>query len=210
MAFGSGAMTNSIGEIRNADCIFVIGSNTTENHPVIALEVKAAVRQKGAKLIVADPRRIELVDDAHLWLSQKPGTDVALINGMLQAIISRGWYNKAFVEERTEGFEALAESVKEYTPDAVETITGVPARDIEEAARLYAQSSNSSILYAMGITQHTTGTNNVLALANLAMVAGQDRQTFFGSQSSAGTEQCPGGLRHGRAAQCLHGIPAGR
>ena len=97
MAFGSGAMTNSIAEIEDADCIFVIGSNTTENHPVIALEVKKAVRQKGAKLIVADPRRIELVDYAHLWLQQKPGTDVALINGMIHAIISNGWVNKAFV-----------------------------------------------------------------------------------------------------------------
>jgi formate dehydrogenase alpha subunit len=173
MAFGSGAMTNPISEIRNADCIFVIGSNTTENHPVIALEVKAAVRQKKAKLIVVDPRRIELVDFAHLWLQHKPGTDVALINGMLNAIISRGWLNKAFVEERTEGFETLAESVKEYTPKAVEKITGVPAKDIVEAARIYAQSSSSSILYAMGITQHATGTNNVLALANLAMVTGQ-------------------------------------
>ncbi len=166
-------MTNSIGEIRKASCILVIGSNTTENHPVIGLEVKAAVRQRGAKLIVADPRRIELVDDAHLWLSHKPGTDVALINGMIQTIISRGWFNKSFVEERTEGFETLAESVKEYTPEAVEKITGVPAKDVVEAARLYAQSANSSILYAMGITQHTAGTNNVLALANLTMVAGQ-------------------------------------
>jgi formate dehydrogenase alpha subunit len=173
MAFGSGAMTNSIGEIRNADCIFVIGSNTTENHPVIGLEIKTAVRQKGTRLIVADPRRIELVNEAHLWLRQKPGTDVALINGMLHAIISNGWYNKAFVEERTEGFKGLAESVKEYTPEAVEAITGVPAKDIEEAARIYAQSPNSSILYAMGITQHASGTSNVLALANLAMVAGQ-------------------------------------
>jgi len=173
MAFGSGAMTNPISEIRNADCIFVIGSNTTENHPVIALEVKAAVRQKKAKLIVADPRRIELVDLAHLWLQHRPGTDVALINGMLNVIISRGWLNKAFVEERTEGFETLAESLKDYTPEAVEKITGVPAKDIVEAARIYAQSSSSSILYAMGITQHATGTNNVLALANLAMVTGQ-------------------------------------
>jgi len=166
-------MTNSIEEIKNGDCILVIGSNTTENHPVIALEVKAAVRQKGAKLIVADPRKIELVDYAHLWLCQKPGTDVALINGMLQVIISREWFNKAFVEERTEGFAALAESVKDFTPEAVEKITGVPARDIMEAAGLYAKSPNSSIIYAMGITQHATGTNNVLALANLAMVAGQ-------------------------------------
>ena len=173
MAFGSGAMTNSIGEIRHADCLLVIGSNTTENHPVIALEVKAAVRQKGAQLIVADPRRIELVDYAKLWLSQRPGTDVALINGMLQTIISHGWYAKAFVEERTEGFEGLAESVKEYSPEVVESITGVPAKDLVEAARLYARSAHSSILYAMGITQHVSGTNNVIALANLAMVAGQ-------------------------------------
>ncbi len=173
MAFGSGAMTNPIGEIRNADCIFVIGSNTSENHPVIALQIKAAVRQKKAKLIVADPRRIDLVDYAHLWLQHKPGTDVALINGILNVIISRGWLNKAFVDERTEGFEALAGSVKDYTPEAVEKITGVRANDIIEAARLYAQSSSSSILYAMGITQHATGTNNVLALANLSMATGQ-------------------------------------
>jgi len=173
MAFGSGAMTNSIAEIRHADCLFVIGSNTTENHPVIALEVKAAVRQGKAKLIVADPRRIELVDFAHLWLQQKPGTDVALINGMLNVIISNGWFNKAFVDERTEGFEALKESVRDYTPEAVEKITGVLAADLIEASRLYAQSENSSILYAMGITQHVTGTNNVLALANLAMACGQ-------------------------------------
>ena len=173
MAFGSGAMTNPFGEIRNADCIFVIGSNTSENHPVIALEVKAAVKQRKAKLIVADPRRIDLVDYAHLWLQQKPGTDVALINGMLNVILSRGWLNKTFVDERTEGFEALADSVKSFTPEAVEKITGVPASDIVEAARVYAQSPNSSILYAMGITQHATGTNNVLALANLSMATGQ-------------------------------------
>jgi len=166
-------MTNSIAEIGDADCIFVIGSNTTENHPVIALDVKKAAREKGAKVIVADPRRIELVDYAVLHLQQKPGTDVALLNGMIQAIISNGWLNKAFIDERTEGFDALAESVSEYTPEAVEKITGIPAADIVEAARLYAQSRNSSILYAMGITQHTTGTNNVLALGNLAMVAGQ-------------------------------------
>jgi len=173
MAFGSGAMTNPIDDIRNANCIFVIGSNTTENHPVIALEIKAAVRQRGAKLIIADPRRIDLVEFAHLYLQHKPGTDTALINGMLNIILSRGWLNKNFVEERTEGFEAFAESVEGYTPEVVEKITGVPAGDIIEAARLYTQSQNSSILYAMGITQHATGTNNVLALANLAMVTGQ-------------------------------------
>jgi len=173
MAFGSGAMTNSIGEIRNADCIFVIGSNTTENHPIIALQVKAAVRQGGAKLIVADPRRIELADFAHLWIQHRPGTDVALINGMIHTILAHGWQNQTFIQERTEGFEALADSVREYPPEAVEKITGVPAGQLVEAARLYATSPNSTILYAMGITQHVTGTNNVLALANLSMLAGQ-------------------------------------
>jgi len=185
-------MTNSIGEIQNADCIFVIGSNTTENHPVIALQVKAALWHRGAKLIVADPRRIELADYAHLWLNQKPGTDAALINGMIHAILSRGWQNQAFIEERTEGFDALAESVKEYTPEAVEKITGVPAADIVEAARLYAQSSNSSILYAMGITQHVAGTNNVLALANLAMVAGQIGKPFSGVNPLRGQNNVQG------------------
>jgi len=192
MAFGSGAMTNSMDEIRKADCILIIGSNTTENHPVLALEVKAAVRQGSAKLIVADPRRIELADTAHLWLQHKPGTDVALINGMLNVIISRGWHNKAFIEERTEGFEALAESVKDYSPETVERITGVPAKDIVEAARLYAQSTNSSILYAMGITQHATGTNNVLALANLAMATGQIGKPYSGVNPLRGQNNVQG------------------
>jgi formate dehydrogenase alpha subunit len=173
MAFGSGAMTNSISEIGDADCIFVIGSNTTENHPVLSLQVKKAVRQKGAKLIVADPRRIELVDFAHLWLQQKPGTDVALINGLLQIILDRGWTNETFIRDRTEGFDTLAESVKQCTPEAVEKITGILAEDLIEAARLFSQSANSTILYAMGITQHASGTNNVLALANLALATGQ-------------------------------------
>jgi formate dehydrogenase alpha subunit len=185
-------MTNSIGEIRHADCIFVIGSNTTENHPVIALEVKAAVRQKGAKLIVADPRRIELAEDADLWLGQKPGTDVALINGMIQAIIANGWVNRKFVEDRTEGFAAVAEAVKEFTPEVVEKITGVPAGDLVEAARMYAQATNASILYAMGITQHATGTNNVLALGNLAMVAGQIGKLYSGVNPLRGQNNVQG------------------
>ena len=185
-------MTNSIQEIRNADCIFVIGSNTTENHPVIALEVKAAVRQGKAKVIVADPRRIELVDFSSLWLQQKPGTDVALINGMLHAIVSNGWHNKAFIGDRTEGFEALSESIKDYTPETVEKITGVAAKDIIKAARLYACSPHSSILYAMGITQHATGTNNVLALANLALATGQIGKPFSGINPLRGQNNVQG------------------
>jgi predicted molibdopterin-dependent oxidoreductase YjgC len=185
-------MSNSIADIRHADCIFVIGSNTTENHPVIALEVKAAVRQGKAKLIVADPRRIELADIAHLWLQHQPGTDVALINGMLNVIFSKGWFNRAFVEQRTQDVETLSDSVRDYTPEAVEKITGVPANDIVEAARIYAQSPNSSILYAMGITQHNTGTNNVLALANLSMVTGQIGKPFSGLNPLRGQNNVQG------------------
>jgi len=172
-AFGSAAMTNSIAELRDADCIFIIGSNTSENHPIIALEVMEAVRHGTTKLIVADPRQIRMVDYAHIWLRQKPGTDVALINGMLHIIIAENLYNADFVQARTEGFEELSEAVMEYPPSIVSQITGVAADDLCQAARLYAQSPRACILFSMGITQHTTGTDNVLALANLAMLTGQ-------------------------------------
>jgi formate dehydrogenase alpha subunit len=165
-------MTSSISEIRKTDCLFIIGSNTSESHPVIALEVMEAVRNGKAKLIVADPRKIRMVDFAHLWLRHRPGTDVALINGLLNIIISEGWYDAEFVQSRTEGFTELQEAVTKYPPDVVSHITGVPANDLVQAASLYARSAKACILFCMGITQHTTGTDNVLALANLAMATG--------------------------------------
>jgi formate dehydrogenase alpha subunit len=171
-AFGSGAMTNSIEELRHADCILLTGSNTSESHPIIALEIKAAVRRKGARLIVADPRKIEMTDFAWLWLRQRPGTDVALFNGMMNVIVSEALYDKEFIEKRTQGFEELKKMVERYTPDYVEGISGVPSSKIVSAARGYAGANHAAIVYAMGITQHTTGTDNVLALANLAMLTG--------------------------------------
>ncbi|MFH1820858.1 MAG: formate dehydrogenase subunit alpha, partial [Methanobacteriota archaeon] len=171
-AFGSAAMTNSISEIRGADCVFIIGSNTTENHSVIALEVIEAVRNGKAKLIVADPRKIGMVGFADIWLRQRPGTDVALINGLLHIIISQDLCNTDFIKNRTEGFAELKETVKNYPPDIVSRITGVPTDKLFQAAQLYARSDKALILFAMGITQHTTGTDNVLALANLAMACG--------------------------------------
>jgi len=154
-------MTNSIEEIEFTDAIFAIGTNTTENHPVIGAKIKRAVRQRGAKLIVADPREINLVKYATIWLRQKPGTDVALLNGMMNVIISEGLYDRQYVETRTEGFEAMKKVVEKYTPEYASNITGVPAQDIVTAARLYAQAEAASILYTMGITQHTTGVDNV-------------------------------------------------
>ncbi len=171
-AFGSGAMTNSMREIENADCILITGSNTSETHPIIALKIKEAVRRNGARLIVADPRKIEMTQFSHLHLRQKPGTDVALFNGMMNVIISEGLYDKEFVSKRCEEFQKLEGILDQYTPDYVEGITGVSARDIIYAARMYAKADRASIIFAMGITQHTTGTDNVLSLANLAMLTG--------------------------------------
>jgi formate dehydrogenase alpha subunit len=171
-AFGSGAMTNSIGEISDASAIYLTGSNTTENHPIIALEIKKAVTKNGAKLIVADPREIELTKYATLWLRQKPGTDVALFNGLMNVIISEGLEDKSFIEERTENYEELKKTVLKYTPELVEKITGVSADDIRKAARIYAIAPSTALIYSMGITQHTTGTDNVLSTANIAMLTG--------------------------------------
>jgi len=166
-------MTNSIAEMEDTEVMLVIGSNTTENHPVIGTVLRRGVLLKGAKLVVCDPREIGLVRDAHLWLRQRPGTDLALINGLIHVILREGLQNQAFIDERTENFTALKESVASYTPQRVEKITGVPAGDLEKAARLYAGAKSAAIFYAMGITQHKKGTDNVKALANLAMACGQ-------------------------------------
>jgi formate dehydrogenase alpha subunit len=165
-------MTNSIDEIEYTNAILAIGTNTTENHPIIGAKIKRAVRQNGAKLIVADPRKINLVKYAAIWLRQRPGTDVALLNGMMNVIISEGLYAKEYVENRTEGFEEMKKVVEKYTPEYAEKITGVPAEDIKKAARIYAEAKKASILYTMGITQHTTGVDNVKSCANLAMLCG--------------------------------------
>ena len=170
-AFGSGAMTNSVPELEDADCILVTGSNTTEAHPLVATRILRAV-EKGARLIVVDPRDIQLAKFATLHLRQRPGTDVAWLNGMMNVIIGEGLEDKEFIAGRTEGFEELKAAVAEYTPERVETITGIPAEALRQAARMYAEAGRAAIVYAMGITQHTTGTDNVLSCANLAMLTG--------------------------------------
>jgi len=170
-SFGSGAMTNSIGEIGDAGCILAIGTNTTEAHPIIGLEVKRAVG-KGAKLIVANPREIDLVRFAHLWLQHRPGSDVALLMGMMKVIVDEGLLDRAFIDERCEDFDVFRESLEGFDLAFVERTTGVAGGKIVEAARIYATDKPSSILYAMGITQHSHGTDNVIATANLAMLTG--------------------------------------
>jgi formate dehydrogenase alpha subunit len=171
-SFGSGAMTNSIAELEDTDCILVTGSNTTETHPITATRIKRAAALKNKTLIVIDPRRLDLVKHATLWLRQRPGTDIAVINGMMNLIIQENLHAQDYIAERTENFEALKETVAKYTPEYVEQISGVPAADLRRAARLYGEAKAASIVYAMGITQHTVGTDNVKSLANLAMLCG--------------------------------------
>jgi len=164
-------MTNSIPEIRDADMLFVIGSNTTEAHPIIAMEMKRAVR-RGARLVVADPRAIWLSEVADLHLQLRPGTDVWLLNALAHVIINEDLCDKDFIEKHTERFEDVVEAVAEYTPERAEQVTGVPAESIRQTARWYAMTPKAGIYYTLGITEHTHGTDNVYALANLVLMTG--------------------------------------
>src|SRR5512137_1190398 len=165
-------MTNSIAEIENNDVLFVIGSNTKESHPILALRMIKAKR-KGAKIIIADPRRVPLVRFADIWIQHKPGTDVALLNGMMHVIVAEDLINCDFIDSQTEGFdEEFRKNLAEYTPESVAAITGVPKEQIIKAARLYAGGKRSGIYYTMGITQHAHGTENVFSIANLALMTG--------------------------------------
>ena len=164
-------MTNSIAEIEFNDVLLIIGSNATEAHPIVGNKMKRAAL-RGAKLIVVDPRRTELAEYAEVWLRLTPGTDNALINGLLYIIISNGWHDVAYVEARCEGFDDLWATVKEYPPQRASQITGVPSEALHRAAELYAHTPRAGIFYTLGITEHTTGTANVMNIANLAMVTG--------------------------------------
>jgi formate dehydrogenase alpha subunit len=170
-AFGSGAMTNSIAEIEDSGCIFVIGSNTTACHPLVARRILRA-KDKGAKLIVADPRNIHLARFADVAVNHRLGSDVALLNGIMHIIIENNWHDREYISLRTEGFAELKAGIDNYTPEKVASLTGVEPADLERMARLYASNRPASLLYAMGITQHTTGVDNVKSCCNLALLCG--------------------------------------
>jgi formate dehydrogenase alpha subunit len=171
LAFGSGAMTNSISELADAKCIFIIGSNTSEQHPVIALKIKEAKRN-GARIIVANPRWIDLCKIADVWLRQTPGTDVPLVLDMCRIILEENLMDEGFISERTEGFPEFKASLLKLSSSEAARITGVKSDLIRDAARLYASGNPSSIIYSMGITQHSHGVDNIFTLANLAMMTG--------------------------------------
>jgi formate dehydrogenase alpha subunit len=186
-SMGSGATSNSYQDYEEAGCIMVVGADASANHPVIAVRFRRAV-SRGAKLIVVNPKRVELCDQADLWIQQRPGTDVALFNAMARVIIDEGLADEAFIANRTEGYHAWLGSLDRYTLEYAEELTGVPARDIAQAARWYARPatrevgdprpaqgspSGSCLVWGMGITQHVNGIHNAHALLNLSLVAGQ-------------------------------------
>jgi len=206
-SFGSGAMTNSFGEFRDAGCIFAIGTNTTEAHPIIALELKRAV-DNGARLIVANPREIDLVRWSYLWLRHNPGSDVALLMGMMRVIVDEGLLDKSFIDKRCENFEAFKASLKAFDLDFVERTTGVPKEKIAEAARIYANEKPSAILYAMGITQHSHGTDNVIATANLAMLTGNVGKPASGVNPLRGQNNVQGACDMGALPNVYPGYQA--
>ena len=164
-------MTNSIEDISKAACIISIGSNTTSAHPVIGFRVKQAV-QNGARLIVINPREIALCRHADIWLRPRPGTDIPLLMGMMKVILDHGLQDEDFIRQRCENFDEFKASLQAYPLEKIEEITGVPQSQIIKAALLYATSKPASILYTLGITEHTHGTEGVMALADLAMLTG--------------------------------------
>ena len=203
-AFGSGAMTNSQEDLEEADAFLVIGSNTSEQHPLLARRIIRAVK-RGAKLIVADPRDIPLTEYAAIHLQHRPGTDIALLNAMMNVIIAEGLQDDAFIKTRTEGYEALREHVAKYTPEYAEEITHVPAGKIREAARIYGSADRAALLFSMGITQHITGVNNVLSTANLAMLTGNIGRPGTGVNPLRGQNNVQGACDVGALPDLLPG-----
>ena len=206
-AVGSGAMTNSIPEVENVDCFLITGSNTTEQHPLIGSRIFKA-KEKGAKIILVDPRSIQLASIADLHLRQQPGTDVAWLNGMMHVIIKEGLADEEFIEQRTENFEEFRQEVMEYTPERVEEITGIPKDDLIAAARMFANAEAASIIYSMGITQHTTGVDNVKSCANLAMLTGNLGKPSTGVNPLRGQNNVQGACDLGALPNVFSGYQA--
>lgn len=190
-SFGSGASTNSYDELPHMDCILIIGSNPTEAHPIVGWRVRSAI-DNGAKIIVCDPRRILPAENAHIYIQQYPGTDIALINAMINHIVAENLHDKEFIKERTEDFDEFLNMIKEYTPQSVSGITGVPAELIKNAARTYATSKRGCIMYSLGMTEHTVGTNNIISMANLALVTGHVGKEFSGLYPMRGQNNVQG------------------
>lgn len=198
-------MTNSIDELEDAEVIFVIGSNTTQQHPLIGTRIINAIKKNGAKLIVADPRKIPLAEYASIYAPIVPGSNLAFINGILNVIVNENLMNQEFIQNSTEGFEEFKTSIEKYTPEVVAPIAGVTEDSIRQIARLYAKANTASIVYAMGITQHVSGSENVAALANLALLTGQIGRESTGVNPLRGQNNVQGACDMGALPNNLPG-----
>jgi formate dehydrogenase (coenzyme F420) alpha subunit len=205
-AFGSGAMTQSIADIAESKCLLVIGTNTFEQHPLIGRRIMQA-KANGAKIIYADPRLTPTGKIADLHLQFYSGTDVSLLNCFMQLILKNGWENKDFIKNRTKDFEKVKEVVMKeaYSPENVSKITGVPAKDIITAAEWFGKSGQSAVLYSMGITQHTTGVDNVKSVANLQMLTGNLGRPGTGICALRGQNNVQGACDMGALANVYSG-----
>lgn len=173
-SLGSGAMTNDIASIKESDLIVILGSDTESAHPIIASKIKQAIQQHGARLVVIDPKRVSIADHAQLYLCHRPGTDVMLLNALMQQIITHNWHDSDYINQRVDGFDALqAEVMKpDYSLENAALITGVSAAEIQQLAKMIGTASKTALYYAMGVTQHTSGHDNVTAIANLQLLCG--------------------------------------
>jgi len=203
-AFGSGAMTNPIPDLTNADCILIIGSNFAENHAPVARWVLRA-KEKGARIVVADPRLTPTAWLADTFLPLRPGSDVALLNGLMHVIIEEGLTDRAFIAQRTRGYDELVKAVRDYTPGYVSNITGIPPALIVEAARAYSKAGSAAIVYCMGITQHASGSDNVAACADLALICGQVGRPGAGLWPLRGQNNVQGACDMGALAEFYPG-----
>ena len=205
LTLGSAAMTDSLDGLLKSDVIFVIGENVIETQPVTAIYIKKAVKENGAVLIVADPRKVGLVDFADTWINHKVGTDSALLNGIANVIIEKGLINEEFIKNRTEGYDEFLKTIKKYTPEYVSKITGVAKEVIIEVAIKYAKAKNAFICWGMGITQHSCGTDNVFTLVNLAILTGQIGREGAGLAPLRGQNNVQGACDMGALPDVLPG-----
>lgn len=190
-SLGAGAATNSLAQMPDMDTLFLFGSNPTEGHPIVGLYLKEALRN-GAKLVVTDPRKTWMAKRADVWMGLKPGSNIALLNGLINVILENGWEDKEFIAKRTEGIEELRAKVKEYDLDRVEQLTGVSRDKIIEAARIYSSATNAMIVYGLGVTEHRNGTENSMAIANLALVCGHIGRPSTGIMALRGQNNVQG------------------
>jgi len=189
--FGHGAMTSTVIALQHAKCHFFFGSNAAEAHPVMMQKILDA-KDRGAKIVVADPRFTRTAAKADLFVRFRPGSDIAFIYGLINIILENGWQDQDYIDNRTYGFEYVKEAVKDYTPEVVERITGTPADQLREVARMISENRPSNVIWSMGVTQHSVGSQIVRACAILQCILGNQGEWGGGCIPARGHDNVQG------------------